>query len=235
MLKSVIVDRSGSQPPLKWAVRKRIAMGAARGLAYLHDECERKIIHRNVKAANIYLNKGFDAIICNFAFGIHMDHIVRGTIGNIAPEYLSKGTLPEKTDVYGYGMFLLELITGQRVFDLARLANDKDLMLLDWVKTNLKEKKWERIVDYDIRGYYYIEEEVKQLIQIALLCTQDNPKLRPNMSEIVRIGPQLGDGLFLAQMWEEFYNEEIMKRSNEQLDLILPDSPRQSDELFSPR
>ncbi|KAL7106287.1 hypothetical protein ACP275_07G102700 [Erythranthe tilingii] len=227
---SCLRDRPGSQPPLKWAVRKRIAMGAARGLAYLHDECERKIIHRDVKAANIYLNKGFDAIICNFAFAIHMDHIVRGTIGNIAPEYLSKGTLPEKTDVYGYGMFLLELITGQRVFDLARLANDKDLMLLDWVKTNLKEKKWERIVDSDIRGYYYIEEEVKQLIQIALHCTQDNPERRPDMSEIVRIMLPLGDGLLAAQRWDELCNDEITNRSDEQWD-----SPRQFEQLSSPR
>ncbi|EYU45231.1 hypothetical protein MIMGU_mgv1a026833mg, partial [Erythranthe guttata] len=166
---------------------KRIVMGAARGLAYLHDECERKIIHCDVKAANIYMNEGFDAIICKFAFAVHMDHIVRGTIGgNIAPEYRSKGTLPEKTDVYGYGMFLLELITEQ------------NLMLLDWVKTNLKEKKWERMVDSDIRGYYYIGEEVKHLIQIALLCTQDNPERRPDMPEIVRIMLPLGDGLLIS-------------------------------------
>ncbi|EYU45241.1 hypothetical protein MIMGU_mgv1a018029mg [Erythranthe guttata] len=244
---SFLRDRPESRPPLDWSVRKRIALGAARGLAYLHDGCERKIIHRDVKAANIYLNKDFDAIIGNFELAIHMDHgvthveekSVPGAIRHIAPEYLSTLICSEKSDVYGYGMFLLELITGQRVVDLARIANDKDLMLIDWVKTHVKEKEWVRIVDPYIGGnsYYYIEEEVEQLIQIARLCTQDNPERRPNMSDIVRVMLPLGvgDGLLLAQRWEEFCNEEIMIRSDEQLDLILPDSPMQSDELSSPR
>ncbi|KAL7145429.1 hypothetical protein ABFS83_07G083600 [Erythranthe nasuta] len=138
---SCLRDRPESQPPLDWSVRKRIALGAARGLAYLHDGCEQKIIHRDVKAANIYLNEDFEAIIGNFEFAVHMDHgvthvedAIRGTSGHIAPEYLMKGTVSEKSDVYGYGIFLLELITGQRAFDLGRLANDEDVMLLDWVR-----------------------------------------------------------------------------------------------------
>ncbi|EYU45234.1 hypothetical protein MIMGU_mgv1a020165mg, partial [Erythranthe guttata] len=105
-----------------------------------------------------------------------------------APEYFSRLICSEKSDVYGYGIFLLELITGQRAFDLGRLANDEDVMLLDRVKTHVKEKEWERIVDPDFGGNnYYIEEEVEQLIQIALLCKQYNPERRPNMSDIVRI------------------------------------------------
>ncbi|KAL7145587.1 hypothetical protein ABFS83_07G094600 [Erythranthe nasuta] len=217
-------DRSESQPPLDWQVRKQIALGAARGLAYLHDGCERKIIHRNVKAANIYLNEDFEAIIGNFELAIHMEHGVT----HVEEKYLC-GTIgyraPEKSDVFAYGIFLLELITGHRAYDRARRDNDEDGILLDWVKTYVNEKKWERIVDPDIGGNnYYVEEEVEQLIQIALRCTQNKPERRPNMSEIVRIMLPHGDGLSLAQRWEEFCDEEI-----------IPDSPRQSDELSSPR
>ena len=136
----VVVERQESQPPLGWPERKRIALGSARGLAYLHDHCDPKIIHRDVKAANILLDEEFEAVVGDFGLAKLMDYkdthvttAVRGTIGHIAPEYLSTGKSSEKTDVFGYGVMLLELITGQRAFDLARLANDDDVMLLDWV------------------------------------------------------------------------------------------------------
>jgi somatic embryogenesis receptor kinase 1 len=115
-------------------------LGSARGLSYLHDHCDPKIIHRDVKAANILLDEDFEAVVGDFGLAKLMDYkdthvttAVRGTIGHIAPEYLSTGKSSEKTDVFGYGITLLELITGQRAFDLARLANDDDVMLLDWV------------------------------------------------------------------------------------------------------
>ncbi|KAL8048908.1 hypothetical protein ABFS82_07G098100 [Erythranthe guttata] len=246
---SCLRARLESKHPLDWPVRKRIAMGVARGLAHLHDECPRKIIHRNVKAVNIFLNEDFDAIISNFDLAILMDHgvthleeVVSGTVGHIAPEYLSEGICSEKIDVYSYGVFLLELITGRRAFDLIRRANDEAVVLLEWVKRIVEEKERERIVDPDIRGnYYYIEQGVEEMIKIALICTQNNPEKRPKMSEIVRIMLQLGDGLVLSQRWEEFCNEEkllrqeFMMSSDEKWDLKLPDSPRQSDELSSPR
>ena len=119
-------------------------MGSARGLSYLHDHCDPKIIHRDVKAANILLDEEFEAVVGDFGLAKLMDYkdthvttAVRGTIGHIAPEYLSTGKSSEKTDVFGYGIMLLELITGQRAFDLARLANDDDVMLLDWVINSL--------------------------------------------------------------------------------------------------
>lgn len=93
-----------------------------------------------MKAANILLDEEFEAVVGDFGLAKLMDYkdthvttAVRGTIGHIAPEYLSTGKSSEKTDVFGYGIMLLELITGQRAFDLARLANDDDVMLLDWV------------------------------------------------------------------------------------------------------
>ncbi|KAF3972717.1 hypothetical protein CMV_003802 [Castanea mollissima] len=125
----------------------------------------------------------------------------------VPPEYLSTGKSSEKTDVFGYGVMLLELITGQRAFDLARLANDDDVMLLDWVKGLLKDKKLEALVDADMGGQY-VEAEVEELIQVALLCTQGSPMERPKMSEVVRMLE--GDGL--AERWEEWQKEEMFRQ-----------------------
>ncbi|KAI9397298.1 hypothetical protein POPTR_003G023000v4 [Populus trichocarpa] len=211
---SCLRERTESQPPLDWPKRKRIALGSARGLAYLHDHCDPKIIHRDVKAANILLDEEFEAVVGDFGLAKLMDYkdthvttAVRGTIGHIAPEYLSTGKSSEKTDVFGYGVMLLELITGQRAFDLARLANDDDVMLLDWVKGLLKDKKLEMLVDADLQGIY-TDDEVEQLIQVALLCTQSSPMERPKMSEVVRMLE--GDGL--AERWEEWQKEEIFRQ-----------------------
>ncbi|XP_050263480.1 BRASSINOSTEROID INSENSITIVE 1-associated receptor kinase 1-like isoform X4 [Quercus robur] len=211
---SCLRERPESQSALDWPVRKRIALGSARGLAYLHDHCDPKIIHRDVKAANILLDEEFEAVVGDFGLAKLMDYkdthvttAVRGTIGHIAPEYLSTGKSSEKTDVFGYGVMLLELITGQRAFDLARLANDDDVMLLDWVKGLLKDKKLEALVDADMKGEY-VEAEVEELIQVALLCTQGAPMERPKMSEVVRMLE--GDGL--AERWEEWQKEEMFRQ-----------------------
>ncbi|KAI6689632.1 hypothetical protein NL676_026460 [Syzygium grande] len=203
---SCLRERPPSQPPLDWKTRKRIALGSARGLSYLHDHCDPKIIHRDVKAANILLDEEFEAVVGDFGLAKLMDYkdthvttAVRGTIGHIAPEYLSTGKSSEKTDVFGYGIMLLELITGQRAFDLARLANDDDVMLLDWVKGLLKEKKLEMLVDPDLQNNY-VESEVEQLIQVALLCTQGSP------------GDQCSEGDGLAEKWDEWQKVEVLRQ-----------------------
>ncbi|GJX95119.1 brassinosteroid insensitive 1-associated receptor kinase 1-like protein [Tanacetum coccineum] len=241
---SCLRERPDTQEPLDWPIRKRIALGSARGLAYLHDHCDPKIIHRDVKAANILLDEEFEAVVGDFGLAKLMDYkdthvttAVRGTIGHIAPEYLSTGKSSEKTDVFGYGVMLLELITGQRAFDLARLANDDDVMLLDWVKGLLREKKLETLVDADLKGNY-IDDEVEQLIQVALLCTQGTPLERPKMSEVVRMLE--GDGL--AERWEEWQKEEMFRQEfntthNPNTDWIIADSTYnlRPDELSGPR
>ncbi|KAI8025159.1 BRASSINOSTEROID INSENSITIVE 1-associated receptor kinase 1 [Camellia lanceoleosa] len=102
---------------------------------------------------------------------------------------------------------LLELITRQRAFDLAQLANDDDVMLLDWVKGLLKDRKVETLVDADMQGNY-VEDEVEQLIQVALLCTLSSPMERPKMSEVVKMLE--GDGL--AKRWEEWQKEEMFQQ-----------------------
>ncbi|XP_048439209.1 BRASSINOSTEROID INSENSITIVE 1-associated receptor kinase 1 isoform X2 [Pyrus x bretschneideri] len=211
---SCLRDRPEGQPALDWPIRQRIALGSARGLAYLHDHCDPKIIHRDVKAANILLDDEFEAVVGDFGLAKLMDYkdthvttAVRGTIGHIAPEYLSTGKSSEKTDVFGYGVMLLELITGQRAFDLARLANDDDVMLLDWVKRLLKDRRLETLVDADLNGNY-VDDQVEQLIQVAILCTQGTQGERPKMSKVVR----MLEGDCLAKRWEEWHKMEVFRQ-----------------------
>uniref|UniRef100_A0A1J3DF87 non-specific serine/threonine protein kinase n=1 Tax=Noccaea caerulescens TaxID=107243 RepID=A0A1J3DF87_NOCCA len=237
---SCLRERPEGNPALDWPKRKYIALGAARGLAYLHDHCDQKIIHRDVKAANILLDEEFEAVVGDFGLAklmnyndSHVTTAVRGTIGHIAPEYLSTGKSTEKTDVFGYGVMLLELITGQKAFDLARLANDDDIMLLDWVKEVLKEKKLESLVDAELEGNY-VATEMEQLIQMALLCTQSSSLERPKMSEVVRMLE--GDGL--AEKWEEWQKEEkMLTYPQADINWLIPESNTHIDDdyLSGPR
>ncbi|KAF7123230.1 hypothetical protein RHSIM_Rhsim12G0066800 [Rhododendron simsii] len=192
-----------AKPALDWGTRKRIALGAARGLLYLHEQCDPKIIHRDVKAANILLDDDYEVVVGDFGLAKLLDHrdshvttAVRGTVGHIAPEYLSTGQSSEKTDVFGFGILLLELITGQRALEFGKSANQKGAML-DWVKKIHQEKKLDTLVDKDLKTNYD-RIELEEMVQVALICTQFLPSHRPKMSEVVRMLE--GDGL--AEKWE---------------------------------
>ncbi|XP_010940158.1 protein NSP-INTERACTING KINASE 3 isoform X1 [Elaeis guineensis] len=200
---SQLREHVNGKPALDWSRRKRIALGTARGLLYLHEQCDPKIIHRDVKAANILLDEEFEAVVGDFGLAKLLDHreshvttAVRGTVGHIAPEYLSTGQSSEKTDVFGFGVLLLELITGQKALDFGRLANQKGVML-DWVKKLHQENKLSMMVDKDLKNNYD-SVELEEMVQVALLCTQYHPSHRPKMSEVVRMLE--GDGL--AEKWE---------------------------------
>ncbi|KAK1417144.1 hypothetical protein QVD17_26266 [Tagetes erecta] len=202
-----VASRLKVKPPLDWNARKRIAIGAARGLLYLHEQCDPKIIHRDVKAANVLLDEFNEAVVGDFGLAKLLDHAdshitteVRGTVGHIAPEYLSTGQSSEKTDVFGFGSLLLELITGMRAFEFGKTVNQKGVML-EWVKKALQEKKVELLADKQL-GTNYDQIDVSEMLQVALLCTQYIPANRPRMSEVVRMLE--GDGL--AEKWAATHN-----------------------------
>ncbi|XP_022734522.1 protein NSP-INTERACTING KINASE 3-like isoform X2 [Durio zibethinus] len=202
-------DHIHGRPALDWTRRKRIALGTARGLVYLHEQCDPKIIHRDVKAANILLDEDFEAVVGDFGLAKLLDHrdshvttAVRGTVGHIAPEYLSTGQSSEKTDVFGFGILLLELITGQKALDFGRAANQKGVML-DWVKKLHQEGNLSLLVDKDLKGNYD-RTELEEMVQVALLCTQFNPLHRPRMSEVLR----MLEGDDLAEKWEALQKVE---------------------------
>ncbi|KAE8779844.1 protein NSP-INTERACTING KINASE 3 [Hordeum vulgare] len=208
------------KPALDWSRRKMIALGTARGLLYLHEQCDPKIIHRDVKASNVLLDEYFETIVGDFRLAKLLDHqethvttAVRGTVGHIAPEYLSTGQSSEKTDVFGFGVLLVELITGQKALDFGRLANQKGGVLdlssvyglcigtiivsrscMWWfnVKKLHQEKQLNMMVDKDL-GSNYDRVELEEMVQVALMCTRYYPSHRPRMSEVIRMLE--GDGL----------------------------------------
>ncbi|GAA0183878.1 transmembrane signal receptor [Lithospermum erythrorhizon] len=212
-----VASRLKVKPSLDWNTRKRVALGAARGLLYLHEQCDPKIIHRDVKAANILLDDYCEAVVGDFGLAKLLDHqdshvttAVRGTVGHIAPEYLSTGQSSDKTDVFGFGILLLELITGQRALEFGKAANQKGAML-DWVKKIHQEKKLDILVDKDLNNNYD-RIELEEMVQVSLICTQYLPSHRPKMSEVVRMLE--GDGL--AEKWEASQRAEATRcRANE--------------------
>ncbi|KAE8713983.1 Protein NSP-INTERACTING KINASE 1 [Hibiscus syriacus] len=202
-----VASRLRGKPALDWNTRKRIAIGAAGALLYLHEQCDPKIIHRDVKAANILLDDYCEAIVGDFGLAKLLDHadshvttVVRGTVGHIAPEYLSTGQSSEKTDVFGFGILLIELITGMRALKIGKTVSENGAML-EWVKKIQQEKKVEALVDREL-GSKYDRIEVGEMLQVALLCTQYLPVHRPKMSEVVRMLE--GDGL--AEKWAASHN-----------------------------
>ncbi|KAK9134255.1 hypothetical protein Syun_013585 [Stephania yunnanensis] len=204
------------EPVLDWPTRKRVALGTARGLEYLHEHCNPKIIHRDVKAANVLLDKDYEAVVGDFGLAKLVDvrrtnvtTQVRGTMGHIAPEYLSTGKSSERTDIFGYGIMLLELVTGQRAIDFSRLEDEDDVLLLDHVKKLEREKKLDAIVDRNLNGKYD-DKELEIMIQVALLCTGASPEDRPSMSEVVR----MLDGEGLTERWEEWQQIEVNRRQD---------------------
>ncbi|KAH6765283.1 Leucine-rich repeat protein kinase family protein [Perilla frutescens var. frutescens] len=185
-------DPGQEEPSLDWSKRMRVALGASRGLLYLHEQCNPKIIHRDVKAANILLDESFEAVVGDFGLAklldprdSHVTTAVRGTVGHIAPEYLSTGQSSDKTDVFGFGILLLELITGQKALDAAHGQVQRG-MILDWVRTLHAEKKLGELVDKNLRGCFD-SDELEKAVDLALQCTQSHPDLRPKMSQVLKI------------------------------------------------
>ncbi|KAJ6382182.1 hypothetical protein OIU77_030769 [Salix suchowensis] len=231
-----VASRLRGKPALDWNARKRIAIGAARGLLYLHEQCDPKIIHRDVKAANVLLDEFCEAVVGDFGLAKLLDHAdshvttaVRGTVGHIAPEYLSTGQSSEKTDVFGFGILLIELITGMRALEFGKTVNQKGAML-EWVKKIQQEKKVDELVDKEL-GSNYDRVEVDEMLQVALLCTQNLPAHRPKMSEVVRMLE--GDGL--AEKWAASHNHSnptvnLSHQNNAYKSTFYPTSASKHDE-----
>ncbi|XP_006656743.1 LRR receptor-like serine/threonine-protein kinase ER1 [Oryza brachyantha] len=172
---------------LDWATRLRIALGAAQGLAYLHHDCSPRIIHRDVKSKNILLDMDYEAHLTDFGIAkslcvskTHTSTYVMGTIGYIDPEYARTSRLNEKSDVYSYGIVLLELLTGKKPVD--NECNLHHLILSKTANNAVMET-----VDPDIADTCKDLGEVKKVFQLALLCTKRQPSDRPTMHEVVRV------------------------------------------------
>ncbi|KAI3437504.1 Protein kinase domain-containing protein [Psidium guajava] len=182
-----------SQTTLPWGMRLRIAQDTARGLTYLHEQMDFQIIFRDFKSSNILLDEQWNAKLSDFGLArlgpqeglTHVSTAVVGTMGYAAPEYLQTGRLTSKNDVWSYGVFLYELITGRRPLD--RNLPKSEQKLLEWVRPYLSDsKKFKLIVDRRLQGKYHIKS-VYKLATVANKCLHKNAKLRPKMSEVLEL------------------------------------------------
>ncbi|KAL2346608.1 hypothetical protein Fmac_000608 [Flemingia macrophylla] len=172
---------------LDWDLRLKIALGSAQGLAYLHHDCSPRIIHRDVKSSNILLDKDFEPHLTDFGIAkclspskSHTSTNIMGTIGYIDPEYARTSRLNEKSDVYSYGIVLLELLTGKKAVD--NESNLHHLILSKAANDAVMET-----VDPDIRATCKDMGAVKKVFQLALLCTKKQRVDRPTMHEVTRV------------------------------------------------
>ncbi|WVZ86741.1 hypothetical protein U9M48_033478 [Paspalum notatum var. saurae] len=189
-LENHLFRKSGSFEPISWSLRLRIAIGAARGLAFLHSS-EKQVIYRDFKASNILLDTSYNAKLSDFGLAkngptggdSHVTTRVMGTYGYAAPEYVATGHLYVKSDVYGFGVVLLEMLTGLRALDTGRPAQQHNLV--DWAKPYLADRrKLARLVDPRLEGQYPSRAALLAA-QLTLRCLEGDPRSRPSMAEVV--------------------------------------------------
>ncbi|XP_010501127.1 PREDICTED: inactive protein kinase SELMODRAFT_444075-like [Camelina sativa] len=177
---------------LGWPARQKIAVGAARGLRYLHEECRVGcIVHRDMRPNNILITHDYEPLVGDFGLArwqpdgeLGVDTRVIGTFGYLAPEYTQSGQITEKADVYSFGVVLIELITGRKAMDIYRPKGQQ--CLTEWARSLLEEYAVEELVDPRLEKRYS-ETEVICMIHTASLCIRRDPHLRPRMSQVLRL------------------------------------------------
>eukprot|EP00249_Psilotum_nudum_P020153 c27579_g2_i1 orf=295-1392(-) len=195
-LHDILHGRKGVQgaqpgPVLDWMQRVKIAVGAARGLEYLHEKVQPQIVHRDIRSSNVLLFDDFTAKIADFnlsnqapdmAARLHSTRVL-GTFGYHAPEYAMTGQLTPKSDVYSFGVVLLELLTGRKPVDPTMPRGQQSLVT--WATPRLSEDKVKQCVDPKLKSDYP-PKAVAKLAAVAALCVQYEADFRPNMSIVVK-------------------------------------------------
>ncbi|KAK6141667.1 hypothetical protein DH2020_024588 [Rehmannia glutinosa] len=190
-LEDHLLDLPPGQPPLPWFTRMKIALHAAKGLEYLHDQANPPVIYRDLKSSNILLDREYNAKLSDFGLAklgpigdkSHVSTRVMGTYGYCAPEYQKTGQLTVKSDVYSFGVVLLELITGQRAVDTRRRSEQQNLVT--WAEPIFKDPtRFSELSDPLLKGDFP-RKNFNQAIAVAAMCLQEDASIRPLISDVV--------------------------------------------------
>ncbi|GMY14538.1 receptor-like cytoplasmic kinase 176 [Fagus crenata] len=212
--------RRGSHfQPLSWNLRMKVALSAAKGLAFLHN-AESQVIYRDFKTSNILLDSNYNAKLSDFGLArdgptgdkSHVSTRVLGTFGYAAPEYLSTGHLTAKSDVYSFGVVLLEMLSGRRAIDKNRPSGQHNLV--EWAKPYLTSKRRIfRVLDTRLEGQYSLDRAQKAA-NLAVQCLTLEPKNRPNMDEVVTALEELQDLKDTKRSTQKEHHVNIHSHSN---------------------
>ncbi|CAA7023953.1 unnamed protein product [Microthlaspi erraticum] len=190
-LQDHLLDGVLGQQTLDWNTRIRIALGAAKGLEYLHEKANPPVIYGDFKSSNILLNRDYDANLSDFGLAKlgsvkdtqNASFRVVGTYGYCAPEYHKTGQLTVKSDVYSFGVVLLELITGKRVIDTTRPSHEQNLVT--WAQPIFREpNRYPELADPLLEDEFP-EKSLNQAVAVAAMCLQEEPIVRPLISDVV--------------------------------------------------
>ncbi|CAH9132226.1 unnamed protein product [Cuscuta epithymum] len=181
-----------NEEPLLWSARQKVAVGAARGLRYLHEECRVGcIVHRDMRPNNILITHDFEPLVGDFGLArwqpdgdTAVETRILGTFGYLAPEYTQSSQITEKADVYSFGVVLVELVTGRRAVDLTRPKGQQ--CLTEWARPLLEEYAVEELIDPRLENCY-VEHEVHCMLHAASLCIRRDPQDRPRMSQVLHM------------------------------------------------
>ncbi|KAF8406301.1 hypothetical protein HHK36_008386 [Tetracentron sinense] len=181
----------GPYSPLTWEIRMNIILGTAKGLTYLHEGLEPKVVHRDVKSSNILLDKQWNPKVSDFGLakllGSERSYIttrVMGTFGYVAPEYASTGMLNEKSDVYSFGILIMEIISGRNPVDYSRPPGEVNLV--EWLKTMVTNKNTDGVLDSKIPEKPSLKA-LKRALLVALRCVDPNAQKRPKMGHVIHM------------------------------------------------
>ncbi|KAH7833230.1 hypothetical protein Vadar_004269 [Vaccinium darrowii] len=186
-------DKQSGQS-FSWECRFKIALGTAKGITYLHEECRDCIVHCDIKPENILLDETYNAKVSDFGLAKLVnpkDHrertltSVRGTRGYLAPEWLSNLPITSKSDIYSYGMVLLELVSGRRNFEVSAETNHKKFSI--WAYDEFERGNVKGIVDERLGDCEFDMEQVIRAIQVSFWCIQEQPSQRPTMGKVVQM------------------------------------------------
>ncbi|XP_074287442.1 receptor-like kinase TMK4 [Silene latifolia] len=185
------IFNANSREELSWNTKKKIMLHIAKGLSYLHEGCQKRIAHLDVKPENVLLDKDFNAKLSDFGLAKLIDkdqsHVItqmRGTRGYLAPEWLGR-QITEKVDVYSYGVVVLEIVFGRKNLDLSQ--PEESNLLMHKVKMNAEAGQWSDLLENGSDLMHHNAEELQKTIKLAIWCLHTEPSKRPSMSMVVKV------------------------------------------------